>query len=364
LIRWLGPWTKDTRSPAAVARRRVKIAAQSSADHPVEALVYAPTDRAAIGSYLFAHGLNPRGPDDERCVRFARVLSHAGFIVMCPRLDAFTQMRLDDSAIDQFSNSLEALVALDEPGPDTLPGIFSVSFGSFPALMTAASPRAGHLVGSLVVFGGYADFVDTCRYMSGMGPRRNGEPEPDPTCMAGLAINAAAVLFPEEEARQLAHAWRAFVSRVWGQPGMGERERFSGVAHQLAAELPADLAHTFLQGCGVVPGFAARAEEALGRMDVAAMDPRAHLHAIRCPVHLFHGRRDNVIPFTQMGVLAEGLSNASPRSYLTGLYDHSRGASGARALARLPALLREMRTMAAMMHAVVLGGTRPRTSVA
>jgi hypothetical protein len=57
-------------------------------------------------------------------------------------------MRLDATAIAELSLSLEALVALDEHPRHQLPGIFSVSFGSFPALMTAASPRVGHLVGN------------------------------------------------------------------------------------------------------------------------------------------------------------------------------------------------------------------------
>ena len=99
---------------------------------------------------------------------------------------------------------------------------------------------------------------------------------------------------------------------------MKRSHRFTEVARQLAADLPAHLAQTFLQGCGVVPGFASLVEEALARIDVDAMDPRRHLHAIRCPVHLFHGRRDDVIPYPQMAVLAAGLTSANPKSYLTG----------------------------------------------
>jgi hypothetical protein len=208
------------------------------------------------------------------------------------------------------------------------------------------------------VFGGYANFVDTCRFMSGAASPRSGEPQPDPTCMVGLAVNMARVLFHSEDGRKLAHAWLAFVSRVWGVPEMKQSERFSEVALQLAADLPAKLAQTFLQGCGVIPGFASLVEEALARIDVEAMDPRRHLHAIHCPVHLFHGRRDDVIPYSQMAELAAGLSSANPKSYLTGLYDHSRGGSAAMAFAQLPALFREIKTLAAMMHALVLGGTR------
>ena len=357
LTRWLGPWTDGTRAPRGVARQRLVLEAHGSEEFTVEVLVYVPTDRPAIGSYLIAHGLNPHGPDDERCDRFARVLSHAGFIVMCPRLSALTQMRLDATAIAELSLSLEALVALDGHPRHQLPGIFSVSFGSFPALMTATSPRVGHLVGSLIVFGGYANFLDTCRFMMGTTCTGSSVPQPDPTCMAGLAINTAGVLFGDEEARQLTDAWRAFVSRVWGAPEMREPKRFAEVARELGGNLPAGLTQIFLQGCGVAPGFAQRVEEALQRTDTDAMDPRAQLHAVRCPVHLFQARHDDVIPYTQMQVLATALARAKPKTYLTGLYDH--GGSAATALARLPTLLQEMKTMAAMVHAMVISGTRP-----
>jgi pimeloyl-ACP methyl ester carboxylesterase len=363
LIRWLGPWAGDVRSPAAVKRKRLVLAAQGDGNCAVEALVYAPTDRPAIGSYVLVHGLNPRGPDDSRCDRFARILAHAGFIVMCPRLDALTQMRLDASAVDQLSRSLEALTTLEEHPPHTLPGLFSISFGSFPALLTAASTRVRHLVGSLVVFGGYADFVDTCRFMSGFTSPRSGEPQPDPTCRAGLAINMAPVLFREDEGRSLTRAWWAFVIRVWGVPEMKDTSRFSAVARELAAGLPPELAGIFLQGCGVTPGFSDAVEQALTRIDVEAMDPRRHLSAVRCPVHLIHGRRDDVIPCSQMELLAAGLSNTRAQRYLTGLFDHSRGESAAMALGQLPALAKEIKTMATMVHAMVLSGTRPRPAV-
>jgi pimeloyl-ACP methyl ester carboxylesterase len=290
-----------------------------------------------------------------RCDRFARVLAHCGFIVMCPRLSALTQMRLDATAIDELSRSLEALTALPEHPRRKRPGIFSISFGSYPALMTAASPHVGHLVGSLIVFGGYGSFVDTCRFMIGASPADARAPAPDPTCMAGLAINTAAALFDGEQKHWLIHAWRAFVARVWGASDM-QHEQIAEAANEIAADLPPEIRPMFLQGCGLVPGFGAWVEEGLARTDVQTMDARAHLHNVRCPVHLFHGRRDNVIPHSQMTVLANALSSVDPKTYLTGLYEHGR--SDANALRQIPTLLREIATMAAMVHAMVLSGTR------
>ena len=327
-------------------------------DQPLEALVYTPTDRAPIGSYVIAHGFNPQGPDDPRCDRFARVLSHAGFVVMCPRLHAFTRLRVDASAAVDLSRAVTALMALDEHPRGRRPGIFSISFGSLAALLAAASPDVGPLVGGLVVFGGYANFVDTCRFMLGTGASGGDLPAPDPTCLVGLAINSADVMYPEKERRHLTDAWRAFVARVWGVPDMKQHARFSEVARELATALPPELIAPFLQGCGVTPGFAPLVEEALGRLDADAVDPRGHLHAIRCPVHLFHGRRDDVIPYSQMQEIAAGLTGTGARTYLTGLYDHSRGEAGAgHWLARLPVWLKELKTMGAMVHAMVVSAT-------
>lgn len=359
LTRWLGPWSDAERAPGAVQRRRLVLTATDDERLRTEAFLYTPTDRPPVGSYLIAHGLHPRGPDDQRCDRFARILCHAGFVTLCPRLDALTQMRLDASAVAQLGTSLDALFVLDERPPHALPGMFSISFGSFPALMTAASRRAGGRLGALIVFGGYASFVDTCRFMIGAAPARAGDPPPDPTCMAGLAINAAPLLFPAEDAHRLAHGWRTFVSSVWGVPEMQAIKCAEEAARRLAAELPAELREPFLQGCGVVPGFAPQIEKALSLMDVRAMDPRPHLHAIRCPVHLFHGRGDNVIPSSQMHELAAGLRAAKPKTHLTGLYGHSRQEARIAPLAALPALAREVKTIAGMLWAMVRSGSQP-----
>lgn len=176
--------------------------------------------------------------------------------------------------------------------------------------------------------------------------------------MAGLAINTVPVLFREDEGRQLAQAWFAFVTHVCGDPDMRRVERFSEVARTIAAELPDELVQVFMQGCGVTPGFAARVEEALAATDTGAMDPRAHLREIRCPVHLFHGLQDDVIPSSQMYVLAAALSHTNPQTYLTGLYGHSRGNAAPSAWLQLPALLKDITTMARMVHAMVLSATR------
>jgi pimeloyl-ACP methyl ester carboxylesterase len=351
LTRWLGPWTDNGRAPGTVSCRRLR--QEPSGEQPAfEALIYTPADGPPIGSYLVAHGLNARGPDDPRCDRFARVLAHAGFLVMVPRLSAFTRLRVDQTASDDLGRGLRTLVALDEHPRGTLPGVFSISFGSFPALLTAASPEVGRLVGALIVFGGYANFVETCRFMMGAGGDK--QPTPDPTCLVGLAINSAHLLFEGEQQRLLTEAWHDFASRVWGAPDMQNPAKYTPLALELAQTLPEALREVFLQGVGVNPGFVPKLEAALSSGAFAAVDPRPQLHQVRCPVHLFHGRNDDVIPYSQMLQLAEGLAATRPRTYLTGLYDHSRSQGGSAALAQLPLILGEIKTLSAMIHAMVV----------
>jgi hypothetical protein len=82
-------------------------------------------------------------------------------------------------------------------------------------------------------------------------------------------------------------------------------------------------------------------------------------------VHLFHGRNDDVIPCSQMHALAAGLTGVRSRTYLTGLYDHSRSDAGGLGLRQLTqagqlrALAGEVKTMAAMVHALVGSGMQP-----
>ena len=64
----------------------------------------------------------------------------AGFLVFAPFLPTYLALRVEDSVIEEVERAFEAVLNL--PGrPPGAPGVFSISFGSMPALRLAASSK-------------------------------------------------------------------------------------------------------------------------------------------------------------------------------------------------------------------------------
>ena len=339
LLRWLGPWAADGAAPDRIERREIEI--------PFAAWVYRPP-RPPTGALLIAPGLHYLGPADPRLDRFARILAASGQLVLAPFLPSYTGLRVEEAVIDELARAFEALLSQDDL-PPVKPGVFSISFGSMPALRLCASETYADRVGAAVLFGGYADFDEAVRFCLGAGdPDRPRDPLNQPVVLMNVLNDL------DEEVVQ---AWRAFIQRTWGRPEMKAQARFEPVARQIADDLPSDKQELFLVGVGVEPGAYALVEAALATLVAQRpyLDPRPHLHRIRCPVHVVHGLDDDVIPPAQLDALAAALPpSARAQTYLTGLYGHTGAAGG---LASLPALAREGATLARMLRALVGAGS-------
>lgn len=358
LLRWLGPWA-DGASATPVRRRVVTIAPRRDGDRPFDAWVLSPADIPPAGAYLVAQGLHYDGPADPRMERFLRVLAHAGFLVMAPFLPDYTALRVGEGVVGDLARSFEALLALPERPAGVAPGIFSVSFGSLPALRLSSSPAYADRVGGLVLFGAYGDFGDTLRFC--LGHDRRGLPR-DPLNQPVVLLNLLDVL--EEAHGDLAEvgaAWVRYVKATWGREEMKREERYRPIALRMAAEISDEgKRRLFLQGTGIEPGAMEICLSALAKKTERQrfLDPRPHLGGLLCPVHIVHGRDDDVIPFTQAEVLARAMPGGIPvATHLTGLYSHTRAAGAAARLSELPALAREGRTLLGILRAIVAAGT-------
>ncbi len=283
------------------------------------------------GSLLLIPGLHFAGPDDPRLDRFAAILADAGRWVFAPFLPDFLALRVEPRLVDDAERALDALLATIGRPPGR-PAVFSISFGSFPALRLAAA-RPGEIA-SLVVFGGFADWEETMRFCLNGAPGFPHDPLNRPVVFLNLLDAPDAV----------AHAWRAFVVETWGRPEMKADAAWRPVAERLAAALDPSHRLLFRQGCGLAPG-ARLIDDALESDRRPWLDPRPHLASLRSRVHLVHGRDDDVIPFTQSQRLAESIPHA--RVLLTGLYDHT-----GQAKLRPGTLWRELRTMVAIVRAL------------
>ena len=314
----LGPWA-DGRTP-----RNVQRSARPCGE--TRAYVYAPFVRAA-GVYLVVPGLHFLGPDDARLDRFCRILAAAGFWVVTPFIRSYRRLLLDESAIDDARAAFAWARALAERERLPTPAVFSISFGSRLALDLATLPEPPS---SVIVFGGYAEFIPTVEFAVTGQTVFEGETltiERDPLNSPVVFLNVMQHLAIDGDRERLAKAWLTMVYRTWGKMELkaaGLRDPF---AHEIAATLPKNLRKPFLLGCCLEDGYLPWLRAGLERAatDLAFLDPREQIAAVRCPVVLVHGREDDVIPYVESIKLSRTLPAA--RLHLTGLYSHTGSAT-------------------------------------
>ncbi len=346
LLRWLGPWTAETKVPE-VGIERVTVAGRFAAR------LFVPPGRIT-GAYAIAPGVHFDGPDDPRMDRFCRVLAASGLLTLAPFLPDYVALRVMPSAIDDFAAVFDALRA-DPRCPVRRPGVFSISFGSLLALRLAAA-RSDE-IGGVVVFGGYADWAATLRFA--VSGEIDGKPWGSrdmrnlPVVLMNLLDDLDGV--PADRGPLVA-AWLRYVHATWGQHETKAAERWQPIARGFADDVPAADRELYLRGCGLVPGADALVGRALERAGdrTGYLDVRPHLATVRCPVWLVHGLTDDVIPWPQAEALARALpASARPRVLLTGLYGHTSVEGGRGPLAAA----REIATMAKIVSALVTAAT-------
>ena len=353
LAQWLGPWADAEGAPRATRRHEL------DDGDALQARYYLPASGRPVGSMLLAHGMHFLGPLDPRIDRFCRILANAGFAVLAPHLPSFMALQPRPTVISRFAHALRLLQRQPEVPARRRPGVFSISFGSLPALRLAADPDTAHEIGGLVIFGGYADWEATTRYIldgavagyDGAVVQRNPLNRP----VAYMNLLSAMPEAPDDPA-PLLEAWRTFVRRTWPHHEMKEPENNRPILDEIVETLPPAQRALFTYGCcrggevGLQPGLAALAQRAPER---AFLDPKPHLPGVRCPVTLVHGVDDDVIHHSQLDALAAGLTGAaSVRKLRTGLYSHS--ATGSPSPNEL---LRELTGMIEILGGIVSSAT-------
>src|SRR5262249_15988458 len=142
----------------------------------------------------------------------------AGYRVIAPFLPAYLELVIEPSAADDLEVIARTIA-------ERL-SIFSISFGSYPALEVAA--QLGEGVESVVTFGGYADFESVVRFCVD-GARC------DPLNPPALFINMLPYLDVRASARsELAELWREMAYRTWGRMDLKEPGRLEPFARELA----------------------------------------------------------------------------------------------------------------------------------
>ena len=287
--------------------------------------------------------------------RFCRVLAHAGHVVVAPFLPDFLGLRIAQATTADLALAFEHACTIVDAERLEGPAVFSISFGSRPAIELCASD-AGARATKLVLFGGFCDFDATVRFAVTGRATSEGvaiEVPHDPLNAPVVFLNLLS--FRDDESldeERLARAMRDMVESTWGRPELKVGDRRAEHAARVVAALglvDREREH-FLRACGLSSGGEQLLEAALARCGdaFAWADPRPHLARMRPPVVIAHGRDDDVIPWLEAQKLARALPAGHPHEIiLTGLYGHTGSAlPSPRALAaEIRSMLRIVKTL-------------------
>jgi pimeloyl-ACP methyl ester carboxylesterase len=331
----------------------------TSNEREFSAFLYQSTDRdRRMRSLLLVPGLHYLGPLDPRMDRFAKILASAGTVVLAPRLPDYTSLILDQRVFDDTLRAWKTLESLPER-PKGRPGVFSISFGSLPSLWLASASPVAFSVGSLIVFGGYADFDDTLRFcINGRAGASH-----DPLNRPVVFMNLMPFLDGRpEDPTELFAALRKYVQATWGKPEMKVDGRWQSVARDVAKGLPSNLLPLFFAATGVDGDTRSLVDSAIVRAagSFSWLDPTPFLGRVRCPVDLIHGADDDVIPYEHAFTIARGLPPKLLRGvHVTGLYGHTHKTANAKLELRdVPGLAKEAVTLVRMLVAITRAGSR------
>lgn len=353
LGRWLGPWTPDEDVPPRIRRREITL--PSTNGRAIRAWTYrgeAPLE----GAMLVVPGLHYLGPADPRLDRFCRVLASARVFVLCPFLPDFEKLRVAETLGTDALHAYDALCAHPETPRGISPGVFSISFGSLPALRVAASRN----VGALMLFGGYADWTDAVRFSLTGNTLDGVEGRPYDPLNRPVVFNNMLPLIEGVDKDAVRRAIFEQVRLTWGNAEMKAPGALRPSALRLASSLPdAASKRLFLQATGLEEGGEERVWEVLKNSGGAFdhLNPTLWTKKIEVRAVVAHGREDDVIPVEHAEKLAAMIPKAE--TFITGTYAHT-GKSTLKDL--LPRAQEEGEAMIGLLRAMARTGCVAATS--
>jgi pimeloyl-ACP methyl ester carboxylesterase len=296
-------------------------------------------------------------------VRFADAISASGVAVIVPEIPEWRDLRLSPGVT---LATIQAAVRALDARPEVKRGKYAlsgVSFGAPQAAMAASTPELIGHIAEVVCFGGYCDLERTMRCQLTGLHEWNGTThrlDPDPYGRWVLAANHLTDTPGYEDAGEVAGGLRQLALASTGQRIPAWDVRHDPLKKELREALPARHRELFdlfapLSGAPLHGGEAgermARDLTEACRRAEPLLDPSPELGKMRVPIHLFHGRGDRLVPYTESLRFRAGLPPSLPAYVtVTDLFAHS-------ADIKPPALPDRVREVAIFMHAMqrVLG---------
>lgn len=266
--------------------------------------VYRPAGDGPHPGIVLNHGVADLGKDDPRLVNFADAVARVGFVALVPEFENLKGFRVRPSDVDEVVASYEYLAGLPEVNPERV-GLFGFSYAGGLAVLAASDPRIADRVRFCFLLGSYYDLENVVAYMTTGMYRRDGEwtyLEPQNSGRWAFLINSSYLIEHEgdrEALVEIAHA-------KWDDPdsdvdALVESLRDEGRrAYDLMVNDDPERTRA------LIDGLSPRVRDYFDALSLEGRIDRLEAHLI-----IGHGRDDNLIPYTESLLLAEGVPPAA-----------------------------------------------------
>ncbi|MDH3271331.1 MAG: hypothetical protein OEN56_08375 [Gemmatimonadota bacterium] len=343
LIRYTRAWTLG---PDDVIEEEITL---DRGGTPVPATIVRPRRmRGPLPSWVVLHGITRPGRAHQQLVRFTRSVASAGLAAIVPDVPEWRELEMAPYLTAPTVRA--AIDGLRDTGlaqGDRL-GLVGFSFGAPHAVASLGDPVVRDDIAGVCGFGGYCSIEHTIRFMmSGRHEWQNKEYtlRPDPYGRWIVAANYLTRIPGREDAGDVADALRA-LAKLAGDVGEASWSPvYDPEIRRLRASIAEDRRSLFdlfarvssedaRRHRGAAPRAAGspREEERMALGEALALaartrdpsiDPTDAFGTVEGEVHILHGRRDHLIPFTEALRLDQVVERARSRLTVTRLFGHS-----------------------------------------
>jgi hypothetical protein len=286
-------------------------------------------------TWIVLHGLTPSGRFHPTLVQFSRALASSGAAVIVPEIPEWTKLELKpEVTIPTIRATLKALK--DHPLTNQGPyGLIGFSFGAPQALIATTKPDIANQLAGVVSWGGYSDMGRILKFQMTGQHEWEGKQyrlDPDPYARWIIAGNYLPFVPEFKDAQDVADALLHLAVEAGNRRVPSSSPSYDTLLTKLAAKISPnrkELFELFAPRSDQEIDIAAASQMAIRLTESATkvtplLNPAPYLSEVLSEVHLFHGRTDSLIPYTET-LLANTLlpRDKIVSSTITGLFEHS-----------------------------------------
>ena len=287
--------------------------------------IWHPRSSGPAPAIILFQGASPAGENHEILNRLARGLAKVGFKVYIPGLPRLKEVLIREETVEQM---VEIFLQVHQR-PDVLSDRITTigfSFGGSQLVKACLDPRMNGLPAKVLSFGSYFDLERTLKFvLTGECSHAGKDYSFDPHEWGNIVffhnyIDYFDGDFNIEEIR------RYFLALVEEDGVMEDHlAALSEKDRSFIDLISTDRKKSLELALSVLPNL---------RSTVESLSPRYFTEKINFSLHLVHGARDNMIPFTETMAFSDTLEKQGTEvhTFISGLYSHNEAESAERSL--------------------------------